>query len=110
MTLQQLAEKEFPEQDYFDGEEYSVMKRERAAFIAGWEAEKWISVEDELPYKDGNSSIMCLVFGPYIDIVCRPYNEYHKVWDDEDYDDYFSDAVGSLITHWQPLPSPPKTK
>lgn len=68
---------------------------------------EWIKVEDRLPYKDGDSNIMCLVYGKQIDIVCRPYNEYHKVWDDEDFDDFFTPAVGGLITHWMPLPEAP---
>lgn len=71
---------------------------------------EWISVKEKLPFKNDNSQIMCLVYGPHIGICCRPYNEYHEVWDDEDYDDYFSDAVDGKVTHWMPLPEPPKTK
>lgn len=70
----------------------------------------WISVKDMLPYKDGSSQILCLVYGTSIGICCRPYNEYHTVWDDEDFDDYYSDAVGGKITHWMPLPEPPNEK
>ena len=69
---------------------------------------EWISVIERLPEKDGNSNIMCIVFDTYNGIVCRPYNEYHKCWDDEDMDDYYTDAVGGKITHWMPLPEPPK--
>jgi hypothetical protein len=68
---------------------------------------EWISVEERLPKKDGNSQIMCLVIDSYHGIVVRPYNEYHKCWDDEGCDDYYTDAVGGKITHWMPLPSPP---
>jgi hypothetical protein len=69
---------------------------------------EWISVNDRLPEKDGNSSIMCLVYDTWHHIVCRPYNEHHNCWDDEDMDDYYTDAVGGNITHWMPLPEPPK--
>ncbi|MDX5586530.1 MAG: DUF551 domain-containing protein [Aureibaculum sp.] len=68
---------------------------------------KWISVNDELPKEDGNSSIFCLVVCKGYGVVVRPYNEYHNVWDDEDSDDYFTDAVGGKITHWMPLPEAP---
>jgi len=68
---------------------------------------KWIKVEDELPHKDGNSSIYCLVYDIYDGVVVRPYNEYHKCWDDEDGDDYYTDAVGGKITHWMTLPEKP---
>ncbi len=68
---------------------------------------EWIKVEDRLPEKDGNSSIMCVVFDKYNGVICRPYNEYHKVWDDEDFDDTYTDAIGGNITHWMPLPKPP---
>ena len=68
---------------------------------------EWIKVEDKLPYKDGNSSIFVLVYDTYNSIVVRPYNEYHKCWDDEDADDYYCDAIGGKITHWMELPPKP---
>ena len=68
----------------------------------------WISVKDRLPYEDGDSQIMCLVFDDYEnDILVRPYNEYHKCWDTEDRDDYYTDAINGYITHWMELPMPP---
>ena len=70
-------------------------------------SERWINVEDRLPEKDGKSSIYCLVNSEHDGIVVRPYNEYHKCWDDEDADDYYCDAIGGKITHWMPLPNPP---
>lgn len=69
--------------------------------------EKWIKVENGLPKKDGNSEIPCLVYVARFGISVHPYNEYHKCWDTEDGDDYFTDAVGGKITHWMPLPTPP---
>ena len=67
----------------------------------------WIKVSDRLPEKDGDSQIYCLVYMPKFGIAVHPYNEYHKCWDDEDADDYFTDAVGGKITHWKQLPTPP---
>lgn len=69
----------------------------------------WISVKDRLPSKDGNSSISCLCWDSYhhqIRVLC--YNEHHGCWDDESGDDYYTDAIGGKVTHWMPLPNPPK--
>jgi hypothetical protein len=81
------------------------------AELAGEADRQWISVKDRLPYKDGDSQIFCLVWDTYEgQAVVRPYNEYHKCWDDEDADDFYTDATEGNITHWQPLPQPPKSK
>lgn len=67
-------------------------------------AQRWISVEEELPFnEDGDDSIKCLVKSNYDGIVVRPYNQYHKCWDQEDGDDYYSDAIGGKITHWRKI-------
>lgn len=69
------------------------------AFKAGVEfAQKWISVEDELPKEDG-AYLVDVGWG----FVVRRFNTYHNVWDDEDGDDYFTDAIGGKITHWRPI-------
>ena len=68
----------------------------------------WISVDDKLPCKDGDSQIMCLVYDKWQnEILVRLYNEHHKCWDDEDKDDFYTKAVGGHITHWMELPCPP---
>jgi hypothetical protein len=72
--------------------------------------EDWIDVNDRLPYKDGDSSVYCLVNDTYDGIVVRPFNEVHECWDQEDGDDYYTDARGGKITHWKPLPELPKRK
>ena len=68
----------------------------------------WIKVEDKLPYKDGKSQITCLVCDKWNLIYVRVYNECREYWDDEDAEDYYTNAVGGLITHWCKLPEPPK--
>jgi hypothetical protein len=74
----------------------------------GENGDPWISVKDRLPYKDGDSQIFCLVWDTYEgQAVVRPYNEYHKCWDGEDADDFYTDATEGNITHWQPLPHKP---
>jgi hypothetical protein len=69
---------------------------------------EWISVDEKLPFKDGDSQIMCLVYDKWHkEILVRPYNEYHKCWDNEDKDDFYTKQVGGKITHWMELPSKP---
>lgn len=69
--------------------------------------EDWISVEDQLPYRDGDSSVYCIVYDVYWGVVVRPYNEAHNCWDGEDGDDYYTEAKGGKITHWKPIPESP---
>lgn len=68
----------------------------------------WIDVREELPKSnDGENEVYCLVNDTYWGIIVRPFNIEHHCWDGEDADDYYTDAVGGKITHWQPLPTPP---
>lgn len=70
---------------------------------------KWILVNDELPKKDGNSSIDCLTYDKHHNqIRVLSFNEHHHCWDDEDGDDYYTDAVGGKVSHWMSLPSRPE--
>ena len=71
--------------------------------------EGWISVRDRLPSDEKSNSIYCLVHDSYYGIVVRPFNQAHMCWDDEDADDFYTDAKNGKITHWQPLPPLPKT-
>jgi hypothetical protein len=69
-------------------------------YKAGLNADRWISVEDEMP--DGQSSVVVyaqydeasLVLNAYYNGVCFTNNG-----------GVFNEKV---ITHWQPLPAPPK--
>jgi hypothetical protein len=91
------AEQEFPiiRLDYVE----DLNEPERTAFIAGWEADKWIRVEDELPTE-----------------LYKPNGRRRQVWaanlaDEDSMIIVFADKLSECNrTHWQPLPSPPKTK
>ena len=72
---------------------------------------EWISVKDRLPI--GSVRVLiCLEFG---DINGKPgqfvdtghYHYRHKIWleDDESLMEYHNDVT---VTHWMPLPEPPK--
>lgn len=68
----------------------------------------WISVSEKLPIPENQmTDVWCLVYGPTIHISVHPYSSYHNCWDDEEGDDYFTDAIGGKITHWKPLPPQP---
>ena len=70
-------------------------------FEAGVEfAQRWIDVKDELPLTD---DIKYLVRTKSDGICLLPFNNYHQCWDDEDGDDYFTDAIGGKVTHWRPI-------
>ena len=61
--------------------------------------QRWISVKDKLPSKQG----FYLTFIPEMARVALYYNGYDWIVDDDFY------AFGAYeITHWMPLPEPPK--
>jgi hypothetical protein len=67
---------------------------------------EWILVEDRLPESDG--SYLCY------DEYCRQtrilvFNGFHKCWDDESGDDFYTKLIGGNVTHWMPLPPKPTT-
>lgn len=67
----------------------------------------WIKTADRLPEKPGKEKyeyVDCLI---YIDgeILIRPWNCEHHVWDDESHDDFFCNATDP--SHWMPLPAGP---
>lgn len=69
---------------------------------------EWIPTADKLrPDKPGKrpyEQVPCLVVKNQ-EILIRLWNFEHLVWDDEDGDDFFCNAVD--VTHWMPLPDLP---
>jgi hypothetical protein len=69
---------------------------------------EWIKTSDKLPDRDPNqrySQVPCLVvYRGQIEILV--FNHEHMVWDDESGDDYFCSI--EEVSHWIPLPEPPK--
>lgn len=101
-------ERSYEPQHFERWKDYEILD-ESGTPAAGRE-DDWISVDERLPYRDGDSSVYCLVNDTYDGIVVRPFNEAHVCWDQEDGDDYYTDAKGGKVTHWRPLPEPPKRK
>lgn len=65
----------------------------------------WILVEDEMP----ESGVMVLITnGRFVD--CAAYSERYKCWFGINYSRYGEEIEFELdeVTHWQPLPAPPK--
>ena len=58
---------------------------------------EWISVEDRLPEKDGKY-IVCTARGS---VYCTRFKAYGKSGN-------FQTDINTHITHWMPLPEPPK--
>lgn len=74
----------------------------------------WISVENRLPepnidYNSKYIQIQCLAYSKSIGMKILYYNFSYGVWDGEDGDDYYCDAIGQKVTHWKPLHKPPFT-
>jgi hypothetical protein len=92
---QQLAEERYPYYMRPMVVEYTANKHAdelRASFIAGYEADKWISFDEQDP--PVNERILLLDNEHNIEvneIICDPI------------------LCNGEFTHWQPLPSPPKT-
>ena len=65
-------------------------------YNAGYRKQEWISINDKLPERNGRYLTHCCVGGR--SLVCiLYYNKYYGF--DED-----------TVTHWMPLPEPPKMK
>lgn len=97
------AESEYPNPD-----DESLIIDLQYAFIDGadWERkrDKWISIKDKLPPRNGNynySKRVLVTNG--VECHIDEYNFTKNAW--EFVDEFYLD-----ITHWQPLPEPPKQK
>lgn len=67
-----------------------------ALYDAGYRKQEWISVEERLPtLEDGK----VLIYTPYGISIAQKTTTNH--WKGEN-------AIPKLITHWMPLPEPPK--
>jgi hypothetical protein len=65
-------------------------------YVNGYNADKWISVEDRLPDKYGKY-LCCTEYG---DITIETFFDAVRA--------YAPGFANRLITHWMPLPEPPK--
>ena len=79
--------------------QWDMTKAQRTAYVKGYEADKWIRVEDELPTE-----------------LYKPNGRRRQVWaanlaDEDSMIIVFADKLSECNrTHWQSLPEPPKTK
>ena len=71
---------------------------------------KWISVDDRLPPDDTNGHVLIVFkepfFGKYYDEISTGYfddeSSTWRFWEPD------REVVGPGVTHWMPLPEPPK--
>lgn len=85
--------------NHVSGNEYASFG---AAFEAGaeWQAKQspWISVEERLPEDNELVLTSSSIYGTKLLV----WNDFHKVWDDEDGDDVYCDL--DKIDAWMPIP------
>lgn len=69
---------------------------------------KWINVKDRLPEeKEEQFSDFVLVYDSCGEYWVSYYDFLNKIWND--YDDFPEEIeVDFYVTHWRPLPKPPK--
>lgn len=77
--------------------------------IAELEAElksrEWVSVEDELPEKDGHYLVLAHdIVNQWQDVRHLKTHHYKRFISDDGFSDY-----EPIVTHWMPLPSPPES-
>ena len=69
---------------------------------------EWISVKDRLPENKGRYSAygadLCFGNTPHFMVDKFFYRPVEKIWEYGEYD------CNALVTHWMPLPEPPKEK
>ena len=64
---------------------------------------EWISVNDRLPEREGNGFIPCLMWrSDFNEVRIGMFNNVVKRFQTENF------IIQSMITHWMPLPKPPK--
>lgn len=102
-TAEQLAEEKYPETS--DNRiRRAISSEKRKAFIEGYNTDKWISVEEGPEFGE-----QVLVFNPQA--VVKMYTVFYMPWSTTEQPGIFTND-GSCpeigVTHWQPLPSPPK--
>jgi len=111
---EQMAEERYPKEIGMSQE--TMQKIRRAAFTAGYEADKWIRVEDELPeygekvlVRGEQKGMNPQMGGAYTFITQRVDLKGTSV---EKHIDRMLDENhfnANYVTHWQPLPEKPKT-
>jgi Protein of unknown function (DUF551) len=101
---EQLAEERYP---YFKSSAIHISNNDlqdaqREAFIAGYESDKWISRDN--PPKEALQNVIALLKNGTVTEMT--YSSITNSW--------FKSGIAreskkNKVTHWQPLPQPPKT-
>lgn len=81
----------------------NALKYARRAYEAGYRKQEWISVDERLPEASGD----CLVATNIGGIYQVNYSHRHKTFNATDEEDGYKYAM-MTVTHWMPLPEPPK--
>lgn len=88
----------------------NAFKYARRAYEAGYRKQEWISVEERLPKNYRPVLVACegLTIGGYAPIAIGSYGG--GLWSlaDADGTAYLTKYMRCTVTHWMPLPEPPK--
>lgn len=96
---EQKAEEMYPDNETFQTRKSAYV----GGFITGWEADKWIAVEETPPAESGR--YWCYV--EEVDDLGISHYQWNCAYSAND--NRWSDkALSGRVTHWQNLPSPPK--
>lgn len=82
------------------------LNNDALAYIQQLEAQQpcWISVNDRLPERGITRCIIAIKLGNGLKgTLCARYNADLKSWSG-----WYNDRITSEVTHWMPLPQPPK--
>lgn len=96
-------------------EAFEAIQETARLAIAALESDRWISVEERLPEKSGRYLVAEKRDLVYADLECHDYEtQVRRYFTDYGWrypvvlTDGIREAEQRLITHWRPLPEPPK--
>lgn len=102
LKLAEIAEERYPYHPIMTSHERNVQDHIRAAFIAGDQRDRWISVETELPKEQ--TRVLAAFQGVHMGVVVVAGYMGNGEWYSR------GENLTGAITHWMPLPSPPTTE
>ena len=92
---------------YFDVDGFAIANE---IYNAGYRKQEWISVEERLPEDNGDELIVCTEDGFVGAARFTAVIEEGFCWMENEGSDFYDGDLIEGVTHWMPLPEPPKMK
>jgi hypothetical protein len=107
---EEIAQVIYPITTYKNMWEQAVVERERTAWVAGYNYDKWIRVEDGLPEESDDVIMLVetLISGKTLTNIYTGFIDQYQGWHFGEHGEHI--GPDRKVTHWQPLPAPPKTE